>query len=126
MRTFLRCAERYNTVVFRSERSDGWTVYLLAASDIAGKVMIGGHHRFEISSDGQTVKSQHALSQSCLTFEGPVRANTVARVVTHNVSPTPEATHVFINLLHGLPLGVATRDGIWIINEGKILFHGEP
>src|SRR5262249_28005883 len=41
-----RCSEAYNTVVLPQEgRNGAWTVYLLAATKEAGKVVVGGHVR---------------------------------------------------------------------------------
>lgn len=119
---FQQCSDRYNTVVFPSDSRNGWTVYLLAATPIPGRMIVGGHHRFEISADGKTVLSAKPLSRACLTMDEPLddENNVVARYVTHIVSKTPVATHVFLNLLHGLPLLVGTEDGLWAISDGKI------
>ena len=50
------CAGTFNSVVAKDPASDGWLVWLLSPSPARGAVPVGGHYRFSISADGQTVK----------------------------------------------------------------------
>jgi hypothetical protein len=48
-------------------------------------------------------------------------------VVTHVLDDHPIETHVFLSLLHGLPLYVITESAMWSVDKGKIrlLMDGE-
>ncbi|MDP8916819.1 MAG: hypothetical protein M3M95_06415 [Pseudomonadota bacterium] len=118
------CRPRYNAAVLKDPAGDGWLVWLLAPSPAAGLVPVGGHFRFSITADGKTVKRRDALSTSCLVLSPgqgvPKGAKPVGMVVSHVVSPTPVETHVFLQLLHRVPMYVAAGDANWKIEQGRI------
>lgn len=119
------CRQGYNSVVIRDVEGDGWLVWLLAPSPARDAIPFGGHYRFSISADGQTVNRVDALSASCLTMDAkpnvPAGAKSAALYVTHIVSPTPVETHVFLSLMYRTPIFVGTgKDTIWIVDKGKI------
>lgn len=118
------CRPRYNSVVMKDVDGDGWLVWLLAPSPAAGAVPVGGHYRFTISADGGEVESRDALSTSCLTVDPrqgvPKGATPVGVVASHVVSPTPVETHVFLQLLYGLPMYVSAGGTTWTIDDGRI------
>lgn len=118
------CRPRYNAVVLKDPEGEGWLVWLLAPSPAAGVVPVGGHFRFSVTSDGKTVTRRDALSNSCLTIDPrrglPKGAQPVAIVASHVVSPTPVETHVFLQLLHRLPMFVNAGGGAWQIAGGRI------
>lgn len=120
---FRACSTKYNSVVLPLE-AGGWMVYLLATASEPGKVVIGGHHRFEISRDGRTVISAEPLSFTCLETgnnSGPKAERLVARYVTHLVTSTPIAIHVFLSLLHDAEFLVGTPDNhLWAVANGTI------
>lgn len=123
---FKACSTKYNSVVLASEAGEGWTVYLLAATTEPGKILVGGHHRFEVSSDGRSVTSAIPLSNTCLTLNKdrtPEGQRVVAHYVTHLVTPTPIAIHLFLSLLHGKEFFVGTREEhLWTIQDGTIIY----
>lgn len=118
------CRPRYNAVVLKDPAGDGWLVWLLAPSPAAGVVPVGGHFRFSITADGKTVKRRDALSTSCLAIDPrqgiPKGGRPLGMVVSHVVSPTPVETHVFLQLLHRIPMYVATGKVNWKIEQGRI------
>lgn len=118
------CRPGYNSAILKDPDGDGWLVWMLAPSPGAGVIPVGGHYRFTISADGQTVEERDALSASCLTLakpELPPGAKPQGMVVSHLVSPTPLETHVFLSLLYRQPMFVSTgADQLWVVNAGQI------
>jgi hypothetical protein len=118
------CRPGYNTAVFPDIDGDGWLVWLLAPSPAAGVAPLGGHYRFTVSADGRTVERADALSASCLAIDPRQGLEPGARPVgimgSHIVSPTPIETHVFLQLLYGLPMYVMAGDQLWKIVDGRI------
>ena len=89
-------------------------------------MVAGGHHRFEVSSDGQKILTHQPLSKECNTV-GRDQVHTeepAALLLTHQISYAPVATHVFLNLWHELQIGVTTADGLWPIDEGIVYYRG--
>jgi hypothetical protein len=114
-----RCYERYNTIVLKDPQGDGWIVWLLGASTEADAVILGGHVRFMVSSDGNTVQRRDALSRSCLVLRK--QPNVAGMMASHIVSNTPVETHVFASLNYGLPFFIVTPDGKqWKVEAGKV------
>jgi hypothetical protein len=119
------CRQGYNSVVIKDVEGDGWLVWLLAPSPARDVIPMGGHYRFSVSADGQTVNRVDALSASCLTMNAkpdlPPGASSPMLYVTHVVSPTPVETHVFLGLMYHLPIVVGTgKDTLWTVDNGKI------
>lgn len=122
------CSPRYNTVVLRDIDGEGFLVYALAATTDPNLVYIGGHYRITISKDGTEIEQIDRLFKSCLVLD----RNDVLKdgkpafmVGSHVVSNTPVETHVFVSLLHNLPLFIVTMDGEkWKIDKGEILAIG--
>lgn len=117
------CAENLNTIVLKDPESDGWLVWAMAATTDPKLIVVGGHYRFSISSDGKTILQKDALSRSCQNFKrekGP-DGEQVQLVMTQVVSNIPVETYVFDTLSYGQALRVGTPDGrAWKINDGKI------
>jgi hypothetical protein len=114
-----RCSDRYNTVALRDPESDGWLVWALAATIDPDVMVIGGHFRFTISPDGQTIRQRDALSISCLNLP---KKDGGTPFMSHLVSLTPVETHAFASLTYGKILHVGTPDGrAWRVDAGRIV-----
>lgn len=116
---FMRCSERYNTVV-TGQNSENKTVYLLASSTQHGEIFAGGNHQVLVDPSGDKVIEHLPLSKSCLTMQK--QDNAVALTVTHLVSPVPTAVHVFQSLQHDIPFYVLTVENgyIWYVDGDNI------
>lgn len=117
------CSEAYNTVVLPSEDPQAaWAVYLLAATQDARKVVVGGHVRVLVGPGGTEIVDYRALSKGCLTLEVPSSddGEPIAMMVTHVLDDHPLETDVFLSLLHGLKLYVMTESALWSVDQGKI------
>ena len=120
------CSDRYNVVVLEDLDGVGFLVYALAATTDPDAVLVGGHYRFTVSSDGSDIEAKERLSGSCLVLDKtpddmPRGATLAALTMTHTVSVRPLETHVFLNLLHDMDFYVGTPDQhIWRIHDGKI------
>lgn len=123
------CPANYNTVVLPGSliEKSGWLVYLLAATSTPGEIVVGGHLRFVVATDGSRVLERTKLSNSCLTVP-PCEdcKESVGAVVSHVISPYPIETHVFLSLLHQKPIYVVTERGMWRVSEGRITFLMTP
>ncbi len=115
---YRQCNRRYNTVVIppRGQNSE-WTIYLLAATDDPNAVVLTGHHRVTVSSDGTEVRQNEALSKSCLIM--PRNLIAAAVIVTH-LGPQPIETHVFTSLNYRLPIIVGTKSGNFAVEGATI------
>jgi hypothetical protein len=108
---------------------DGILVYLLAGSTRNDVVVFGKHHRVLLSSDGETVVSVEPLSKTVLEvpLESPPGVAAVGLpYVTHLVTAWPLETHVFVSLLHQMPIYVGTSRGNWVVDGAKISLLPEP
>jgi len=118
------CSPIYNTLAMKDPGSDRWLVWALATAPEPGAVAIGGHIRFTISPDGNTVISRDALSLGCIVITPeppPPGKKSMAALVTHLISDTPVETHVFVNLLYDLPLLIEVPgQSMWQIEHGHI------
>ena len=118
------CSDHYNTVALKDLSGDGWLVWAVASTTDPGAIVIGGHYRFTISADGQTIRQKDALSRGCLTLNRNSAARGAAEVglfMNHIVSLTPVETHVFASLNYKVPLHVGTADGAaWKVDRGHV------
>lgn len=124
-----RCGRQYNTVILpgEGEDADGWLVYLLGATDKPREVVVGGHFRAGVSRDGRRVREISTLTQGCTRSsldeaKAPADGESAAFFIAHRISPTPNETHVFLSLLHEIPIYVGTDVGVWIVADGQIRY----
>lgn len=119
------CSDAYNTVVLPREGEPGWLAYALAATSDPNLILVGGHYRATVSADGRTVLEHRNFTKDCMVLKKPRAANpdigVVAYTLAHVLDNTPTEVHVFLSLLYGKPLYVATADRrFWYIEGGKI------
>ncbi|HEY2068443.1 MAG TPA: hypothetical protein VGG48_02715 [Rhizomicrobium sp.] len=117
------CSNRYNTVVLKDPERDGWLVWALAATEEPGVIVYGGHYRFTVSADGNTIIERDALSRACLNIgpPDPSKGAFVASMFVQLVSNVPVETTVWLNLLHKHPFYLITPDRAeWSIENGHI------
>ncbi len=120
----LRCGV-YNSVVARDPDGDGWIAWLLASTTEQGVMPVGGHYRFHISADGQTVVRRDQLSNGCLNMAanpppGP-RGQPAAVVVSQIVSQGPVETHVFLSMQFRKPIYVLIgQDKVFAVEGDRI------
>ena len=107
----------------RAIGQDGILVYLLAGTNRTDVAVFGKHHRVLVSPDGRTVTKLEPMSKTVLEVpmeSGPPGSKGAGLWVTHLVSECPVETHVFVSLLHRLPVHVATACGSWVVDGNKI------
>jgi len=119
---FKACTPNYNTVVIPVEEQPGlaWRVYLLAASPDSDQIILTGHHRITVSSDGRTILESEALSKSCIVNKAEPGRPLAGLFVTHVLHPEPIETHVFTSLNYQLPLYVGTERGTFKVDGASI------
>jgi hypothetical protein len=105
------------------ENKGGYIVYALASSNDPDEVVVGGHFRVTVSEVGK-VKRVDALSKSFLVLNkrahDPKAPAPVGLSMSHTLSATPVETHVYLSILHRLPLIVSTEHDVWKVEEGII------
>lgn len=119
----LRCSPRFNTVVLQDPAGEDWLVWLLTATSDANIIPIGGHYRFRISADGETVLRRDMLSNGCMNMPRQEAGNgreTVGLGVTQIVSNTPVETHVFLSIQNRLSFFVMVEDGVYAVAGTEI------
>lgn len=120
------CSPRYNTVVLPDPATDGWLVYLLAATTDANVIPAGGHYRISTAADGLSIWRTDRLSVSCLALDksearGPDGGEPVMMVMSHIVSKTPVETHVYLSLLHEIGFAIVTGENeYWMVLGSEI------
>jgi hypothetical protein len=121
-------SDTHHIVVLSDPETDGWLAYALAATSQQDEVMMGGHFRFTLSQDGQTLRQRDTLYADFTSMNAIAPARTssydpamgVLKINTL-VSDLPLETHVYLSLLRKVDLVVSTRNSsLWRIHEGKI------
>lgn len=121
-------SERYNTVVLPASLvgKQGWLVYMLAATTNPDEIILGGHTRIWVSSEGE-VKDVFPLSKSIIRNvkpqNGPNGEKLDSMFVTHLVTEFPVETHLFFVLSYNIPLAVATQSGLWRVNTNATITY---
>lgn len=107
---FRACSDSYNTAVikFNDEVNDYNIVYLLPGTVKHGEIMAGGNYRITLDESGEEILESAALSKSCIILQKP--EGVAALTLSHIVEPTPNAVHVFLSLLHQVPIYVLTTE----------------
>jgi hypothetical protein len=115
----------YNFEVLDDPENKGdFIVYALASSNDGDEVVVGGHYRVTVSPTG-VVKRVDALSKTFLVLNkrvhGPKESAPAGLSMSHVVSETPVETHVYLSILHRMPLFVTTStNDVWKVAEGII------
>jgi len=119
---FRACTPKYNTVVVPTEQDGAvaWRVYLLAASEDPEEVVLAGHHRITVTSDGRSIISSEALSKSCIVSKPELNQDLAGLFITHVLNPEPIETHVFTSLNYRVPLFVGTKRGTFQVEGASI------
>lgn len=122
--------------------ANGIIVYLLSGTTKPNLAILGKHYRLEFSPDGEELKSTLMMSERVNGFttdegvenlkqieplaedalEMPYNDKTMVLTVTHIVTEYPLESHVFANLLYGVPIYVVTKRGLWLVEEGHISY----
>jgi hypothetical protein len=118
------CSRRYESVALPDPDGGGMLLYALAVADSDDEVMLGGHHRFSVSADGQRVAHADALSTACTRAQRTELAAADGQsgmAVRANLSDTPLEVHVYLSLRYRLTLYVVTRDlRMWEVRDGRM------
>lgn len=119
----LRCSRSMNSVVVKDPDGDGWLVWLLTSTTQSGVVPVGGHYRFRISADGQTVVRRDQLSTGCMNLQMRDENGDAAEALGTStlVSSQPNETHVFLSLQNQIPIYVIAGDTTYRVDGHRII-----
>ena len=118
-----QCSALYGFAILDHPQIDAFLIYAVAKPTEPGSVVVGGHYRFVVSRDGQRGISAERLYRNCLTLPANASAGkqTEGVAITNLASERPLETHVYLSLLHRLPLFVATADGTrWTVDGLRV------
>jgi hypothetical protein len=121
--THVKCATGINPVVLPASLigKPGWLVYMLQSTHNPHELVLGGHHRFLISADGNQMLEDTALSKGCLVSALDPKATFV--LLDRQVGDVPPETDVFTHFSSGLPFYIRTDRGIWRLDEGRMSWN---
>jgi len=120
------CAEflPMNTIVIPSDTGEGQFLYVMSATKRPDLAIVGRHFRFNVSEDGRSLSDTVSFSNSCLGLSKatPNGAQPVGLMTSHVKTAYPQEHHVFLSLVHDIPLYVMTtqNDQLWKIDGTKI------
>ncbi len=118
------CSPHYESVALADPSGPGLLLYALALEEQPTTVLLGGHHRFSLSADGQTLRQADALSTACTaTTLAKLQATNASQgvAIRANLSDTPLEIHVYLSLHYHVPLYVVTRDlKMWEVKDGHM------
>jgi hypothetical protein len=119
-----KCSDTYNTIVLKDPEQAGWLVWVMAATKSdRDAVILGGHTRFTISADGNSIRQKDPLSHTCQQYsraKGP-NGEDAEIITTQVVSQVPVETSVFASLSYKMTIRVGTNDGkAWKIEDDSI------
>ncbi len=118
-----QCSSLYGFAILDHPKIDAFLIYAVAKPTEPGSVVVGGHYRFVVSRDGQRGLSAERLYRNCLTLPANSSAGkqTEGIAITNLASRRPLETHVYLSLLHRLPLFVGTVDGTkWVVDGLRV------
>jgi hypothetical protein len=116
----------YDYVVLDDPDGSGFLVYALGKGLKPGDVVLAGHFRVTVSTNGEKAERVDALSLSLLVtdkdLDVPSGGQTVGPFATQLVSNKPLETFIYTSNLIRMPIIVATPpDGrIWFVGNGQI------
>lgn len=117
----------YDYVVLDDPDGSGFLVYALGRGSKAGDIVVHGHFRVTVSSDGQKAERVDALSHSVMienknSDPSPEGYHRVDFVTSQAVGTRPVETLVYASNLMNLRFVVATPPNgqVWFIENGKI------
>lgn len=117
------CNVKYNTAVVPAA-DDTIAVYMLPSTQDPGEVPIGGAEVFYTDPKGEKILKHEVFFKSCLAMKksSPDGSGQVVELVmNHITSNLPNEIHVFVSLLHKIPLHVMTPDKVtWKVENGNI------
>ena len=118
----LRCSQQMNAVAVVDPDSDEWLVWLLTPMPDDGKIPVGGHYRFRISSDGKQVVRRDQLSNACFFAERPPAGQRENAMLfyTQIVSQTPVETHVFLSIQNQITLVIVAGERFYSVGGARI------
>ena len=101
--------------------ADRFAVYYIGSLPEEQGVMIGRHYRVDVSGDGKFALTVAPSSETCLVLKPQAIGEGITGVMTtHRLTPAPSEFHVFLSLLTHETLYVATKRGMWQVEDGKI------
>ncbi|WP_417230206.1 hypothetical protein [Brevundimonas sp.] len=117
----LRCSARVNTVIMPDPDTDDWLVWLLVPTPDSGAIPVGGHYRFRISPDGQSVLRRDQLSNGCFFADpAPEGSRDTMLFYTQIVSRGPVETQVFLSIQKQMTLLIVAGGRYFSVGGARI------
>jgi len=117
---------RYDCVVLNDPDGKRFLVYALGKTAKADEVVLGGHVRVTVSSDGTRVERIDPLSETMMVSSNresglPAGTTPVGIYINQIVSNKPVETFIYLANVARMPIYVGTSDGkVWVIKNGRM------
>jgi hypothetical protein len=120
------CAGSYRAIAVRpaAASDDRIIVYYVGEIPKSQGLMVGRHYHVETTADGKGVLMGEPSTSRCIVLPPAGPDSTAMRMITHNLSPTPNEFHVFLSMIDGHALRVVTEQGRWRVEQGRISYLG--
>ncbi len=118
------CDAGYDFFTTADPDGQGYLVHALVRQKSPTDVPIGGNVRHSVDALAEKIERTDALSSSCLllsTQPNDDGGSLAALVTSHHVSQKSVEVHVYLNLVHRIPLYVGTMEKrVWQVSRGKL------
>lgn len=120
------CSPNYLPVILPHPEEKGWLAYALALPEDEASIQVGGHLLAHYDETGTTLIDKRAFTETCLVLPREMAESTAQDhgqffiYLSHLLDDTPTEIHVFLSLLHEIPILVdtPTSEQLWLVNEG--------
>lgn len=128
-REWALCAEaRPNIVILGPDANDVVSVYILTPQIDTASYPMGGHFLVRVGPGGEVVSARRYM-KTCVPM-GTGKAGKdghamIAAGVVHVLDPGPTEMHAFVSRYLSIPMLVTTREGQFMIKDGRVKRLGD-
>jgi hypothetical protein len=110
--------EGFSYKAYRIQDKELDSLYFVASKTFSNPVIIGRHFVAPIENNALNLDKFASSTRGCLNL-GPVKGN-VSGMFSTSLDPYPNEFHVLQSKLHDVGLYVATKYGLWGVEDGKV------
>ena len=117
------CKGDYQPIAIIREEKKLESIYFLLMPDRDTGVQFGRHFRMDFKLGTNDIDSLELSTKGCILIPSNEKkgSNAVALFITHLLTEAPTEFHVFLSLYHKKTVFVSTSQGLWKVEQGKIV-----